>query len=79
MHYLEQIGIQKSLFGLYVPIMVHNQGKAMQGIKQSRNMEEGADSEGLEECCLLADSQFLTQSSFLYNQKPPAHMWHHLI
>ena len=44
----------KGLFGLHTHIIVHHQRKLGQELKQSRNLEAGADAEAMEGYCLLA-------------------------
>lgn len=46
----------EGLFGLYVLITVHHEGKVGQEVKNGRNLEAGAEAKTMEGCCLLACS-----------------------
>lgn len=46
----------KSLFGLYLHIIVHHPSKSGQEFYQGRNLETGGDAEAVEGHCLLACS-----------------------
>lgn len=52
---------ETDLFGLHVPITVHQEGKS--GWK----LKAGTDTETVEEHCLLTCSSWPAQSGFLYN------------
>jgi hypothetical protein len=45
---------RKCLLALHFRITVHHQKKSGQELKQSRNLETGADAEAMEGSCLLA-------------------------
>ena len=49
----------------YFQIVVPHLRKPGQELKQSCNLEAGADAEVMEECCLLACSSWLAQPAFL--------------
>ena len=68
---------EERLFSFCFCIIVHNQGKSGQELKQGRNLEAGADAEAMDGCCLLACSPWFAQSAFLYHPGPPAQGWHH--
>jgi hypothetical protein len=55
----------KALVSLHFHITVHHQKKYGQELKQSRNLEVGADAEAMEKCCLLDFPSWLAQSVFL--------------
>ena len=52
---------EKGLFDLYFNITIIKG----QYLKQDRNLEVGADTEDMEECCFLACSSWLTGPAFL--------------
>jgi len=55
----------KGLFSLHFCIAVHNLRKSGQELKQGRNLETGADTEVMEECCLLSCSPMACSACFL--------------
>jgi hypothetical protein len=63
-HHDQAIWGEKGLFSRPFYITVH-QRKSGQESKQCRDLEEGADAEAMEECCLLAFSLRLAQIAFL--------------
>jgi hypothetical protein len=67
----------KGLFSLNFHITVHHQRKSGLELKQGRNLEAGADTAAMEECCLLACFPWLAQPAFLQNPASPAQGWHH--
>jgi hypothetical protein len=63
--------------GLHFQISVHYRRKSEQEPKLERDLEEGADTEAMEKCCLLACSTWLDQPAFLQNPGPTALGWLH--
>jgi hypothetical protein len=55
----------KDLFGFYFQITIPHWRKSGQELKQSWNVEAGADAEAMEGCCLLACFPMLAQPASL--------------
>jgi hypothetical protein len=55
----------KGLFGLHFHTAIHHWRKLGQKLNQGRNLKVGADAEAMKGCCLLACSQWLSQSALL--------------
>lgn len=60
------------LFGLYILITVHHQGKPGQEFKQDMNLKVEVEAETTEEWCLLACCPWFAQSALLYSAGPVA-------
>jgi hypothetical protein len=68
---------REGLFGLYVHIIVHYLRKLEQQLKQSRNLEAGADAEATKGDCLLACSSYflIEPRSTSPGMAPPTMGW----
>ena len=55
-HVTKETWGENDLFGSHFHVTVHHQRKSGRELKQSRNLESGADAEAMEGCWLLACS-----------------------
>ena len=64
-YWQKETGKERVYLALYFHIIVHHWRNSMQGLKQGRNLEEGADAEAMKGSCLLAQSTWFVKPAFL--------------